>query len=50
METAIVSSLTTVAEQVTNSFGEIAPVAMTVMGTVMVWKLGIRFFKSVARG
>ena len=46
---SIVTSLTGLSTQVTGAIGEIAPVAITVMGVFLIWRLGTRFFKSVAK-
>ena len=47
---SITESLSGLATQVTGAIGEIAPVAITVMGVFLIWKLGTRFFKGVAKG
>lgn len=47
---SIVTALTSVATQATEVIGAVAPVAITVMGLFLIWKVGIRFFKSVAKG
>lgn len=47
---SIVSGLTGVAESMQDVLGDIAPVAIGVMGAYLVIKGGIRFFKGVARG
>lgn len=50
METsAIVTALTTVANNMTGAIADIAPVALTVTGAVMAWRFGVKFFKSVAK-
>lgn len=46
---SIVASLTEVANSATAVIGDVAPVAITVMGLFLVWKVGIKFFKSVAK-
>lgn len=50
MDTAIVEALTGVATQATDVIADVAPVGITIMGAFLVWNLGVRFFKSIARG
>lgn len=38
-----------IATSVTTGIGEVAPIALTVMGVMLVWRIGTRFFKSVAK-
>ena len=47
---SITESLNGLATQVTGAIGEIAPIAIPVMGVFLIWKLGTRFFKGVAKG
>lgn len=46
---SIVSSLSTVAGDITNTITQIGPVACGIVGLFLAWKFGIRFFKSVAK-
>ena len=46
---SIVTSLTGLSTQVTGAIGEIAPTAITVMGVFLIWRLGVKFFKGVAK-
>lgn len=46
--TAIVTGLTTTATGALDAIGEIVPVAMPVLGAVMVATIGIRVFKKIA--
>ena len=46
---AVASSLSTIAEEITGTITQVAPVAIGIVGVFLVWKLGIRFFKSVAK-
>ena len=48
--TAITEALTQVATQATGVLNSVAPAAIGVTGMFLVWKLGIRFFKSIAKG
>ncbi|MBC9706234.1 MAG: hypothetical protein H9W81_14915 [Enterococcus sp.] len=45
----VVSSLTSVAGDITSTITQIAPIACGIVGVFLVWKFGIRFFKSVAK-
>lgn len=46
---AITAALTSVANEATTVLSSVAPIAITIMGAFLVWKLGIRFFKSLAK-
>lgn len=46
---SITESLSGLATQVTGAIGEIAPTAITVMGVFLIWRLGVKFFKGVAK-
>lgn len=46
---SVVSALTSVAGDITNTITQIAPVACGIVGVFLAWKFGIRFFKSVAK-
>lgn len=43
---AVASALTTIATNITNTISAVAPVAIGIVGVFLVWKFGIRFFKS----
>lgn len=43
------TSLTTIATQITSTIGEVAPTGIGIAGLFLVWKFGMRFFKSVAK-
>ena len=47
--TAVVSALSTVASDISGVVTSVAPVAIGVVGTFLVWKYGMRFFKSLAK-
>lgn len=49
MQDAVVSALTKIATDITGTINGIAPIAIGVVGLFLVWKLGIKFFKSVAK-
>lgn len=46
---AVASALTTIATNITTTINAVAPVAIGIVGVFLVWKFGIRFFKSVAK-
>lgn len=46
---AVATSLTTIAGEITSTITSVAPVAIGIVGVFLVWKLGLRFFKSVAK-
>ena len=46
---AVATALTTIATNITNTIGAVAPVAVGVVGVFIVWKSGVRFFKSIAK-
>lgn len=48
MGTAVVTALTSVGEQITSNMGSVAPIALGIVGALMVIKFGIRTFKSIA--
>lgn len=45
----MISAFTSIANEVTTAIGSIAPIAIGVMGAMLVWRIGIKFFKSVAK-
>lgn len=58
METAVVlsgagdsvtTSLTSIAGEITSTITSIAPIAIGIVGVFLVWKFGMRFFKSVSK-
>jgi len=46
---AVVAALTVTASEITSTLAKIAPVALTISGTFLVWRYGMRFFKSLSR-
>ena len=46
---SLVSSLSGLGGEVTSMLGDVAPEAIKVMGIFLIWRLGIRFFKSFAK-
>lgn len=47
--TALTAALTTVKTDALAALAAIAPIAIGIMGAFLVWKFGIRFFKSLAK-
>lgn len=47
--TAVVSALTEVASDITSTITAIAPIALGIAGTFLVWRYGMRFFKSISK-
>ena len=46
---ALTTGFTSIATAVTDGIGKVAPIALGVMGVILVWRVGTRFFKSVAK-
>lgn len=46
---ALSTGFTAIATAVTDGIGKVAPIALGVMGVILVWRIGSRFFKSVAK-
>lgn len=46
---ALSSGFSAIADSVIAGIGEVAPVALGVMGVMLVWRIGAKFFKSVAK-
>lgn len=46
---AVVSALTKTASDITATLGSIAPIALGIAGTFLVWRYGMRFFKSLSK-
>jgi len=49
MENAVVTALTKIATDITTTISGVAPVALTIVGAFLVWRYGIKFFKSVSK-
>lgn len=45
----VVSALTTTAGEITTTITGVAPVALGVVGAFLVWRYGVRFFKSLSK-
>lgn len=46
---AVVSALESTASQITSTMSSIGPVALGIAGTFLVWRYGMRFFKSISK-
>lgn len=46
---ALSTGFSAIASSVTSGINDVAPIALTVMGAMLVWRVGTRFFKSVAK-
>lgn len=47
--TALTSALTSIKTDALSALASVAPIAIGIMGAFLVWKYGIRFFKSLAK-
>lgn len=45
----VVSSLSNVTGEIVATINGVAPTAITVMGVFLVWKAGIKFFKTLTK-
>lgn len=45
----VTTALETVAADVTGVLGAVAPIALGIAGTFLVWRYGMRFFKSISK-
>lgn len=47
--TAVTSALQSTANNITSSLNAIAPIGLGIAGTFLVWRYGMRFFKSLSK-
>lgn len=47
--TAMTSAFSEIQGTMLSGIGAIAPIALVVVGAVLLWKFGIKFFKSIAK-
>lgn len=47
--TEVTGVLTEVAGNITDVIGAIAPIALGIVGVFLVWRYGMRFFKSLSK-
>lgn len=50
IDTALSTALTSIQTDVTSVIGTVAPIAVSIMGIFLVWRYGIRFFKTISKG
>lgn len=50
IDTALSTALTQIKTDVTSVIATVAPIAVSIMGIFLVWKYGLRFFKTISRG
>lgn len=48
--TALETALTAVKGDVLSAINGVAPIALPIMGAILVWRVGISIFKKVSRG
>lgn len=46
---SVVSALQSTASEITSTMASIGPVALGIAGTFLVWRYGMRFFKSISK-
>jgi len=49
MNLQIGTALQTIATDMLAAIGSVAPVALSIVGAVLVWRFGVRFFKGLAK-
>ncbi|MFQ4188612.1 hypothetical protein C3O92_18915 [Clostridioides difficile] len=49
VSSSMTTALTTVKTDALAAISAVAPIALSIMGVFLVWKYGIRFFKSVSK-
>jgi len=49
VSTTIASSMQTIVTDTISSIAAIAPIGITIFGTMFAWKKGVQFFKSVTK-
>lgn len=42
-------ALTTIAGDITTTVGSVAPIAIGIVGVFLIWKFGMKFFKSLSK-
>lgn len=47
--TALSTAFQTIADNMIEGIGTIAPIALGVTGVVLLWRFGAKFFKSIAK-
>lgn len=49
VSSSVVSSLTSIAGDITSTITAIAPIALGIVGVFLAWKYGMKFFKSISK-
>ena len=49
METALVTAIQGIQTNVLAALGSVAPLGVAIMGAFLVWRYGVKFFKSLAK-
>ena len=49
MENAVISALQSTAQEIIGVIEGIGPIALGIAGTFLVWRYGMRFFKSISK-
>jgi len=49
MEAALTTALTSIQGTILGALAAAAPVGITVMGTFLAWRYGVKFFKSLSK-
>lgn len=49
MDGGVVSALQSVASEITDVIQSIAPIGLGIAGAFLVWRYGMRFFKSITK-
>jgi len=50
IESALSTALNGIKTDVSSVIATVAPIAVGIMGIFLVWKYGLRFFKTISRG
>ncbi len=49
VSSAVVTALQTTASSITGTLNQVAPIGLGIAGTFLVWRYGMRFFKSLSK-
>lgn len=47
--TGVTTALTTIAGDITSTVGDVAPIAIGIVGVFLVWRFGMKFFKGLSK-
>lgn len=48
--TALETAFTTISGNLTSAIADVAPIAITVFGAILVWRVGVKVFKILTKG